>query len=71
MEKLKGGFPPIRYCSEIIKPNNKKVSTRIRTFSSGINKNINIRQILKENISKPLIDILEDKNDDLEIIDSI
>jgi hypothetical protein len=71
MENFKGGFPPIKYCSEKIESDNKKVDTKIRTFSSGVNKNINIRQILKENISKPLINILEDKNDYLEIIDII
>ena len=70
MEKIKGGFPPIKYCPEKIDMGDKKVSTRERLFVSSINKNINIRQILKENISKPLIDVSEDK-EEIEVVDAI
>ena len=70
MEKFKGGFPPIKYCTDKIELVDKKASTRSRTFSYNINKNINIRQILKDTIYKPLIDIVEDKKDDLEIVDA-
>jgi hypothetical protein len=67
MEKIKGGFPPIIYCPEKIDFDGKKVTTRIRTMSSNTNKKINIRQILKDNTHKPLININEDDMD-LEII---
>ena len=75
MEKIKGGFPPINYISNensTGEPNltGEKKSTRERLFVSNINNNINIRQILKENISKPIFDLNEDK-DELEVIDGI
>jgi hypothetical protein len=70
MEKIKGGFPPIIYCPEKIDLDGKKVNTRIRTMSSNINKKINIRQILKDNTRKPLININEDNDMDLEIINT-
>lgn len=74
MSKSTGGFPPIRYCPE--KNNNKNPSSndsnnsRQRLFSSSINKNINIRQILKESVQKPIIDINSTK-EDLDVIDQI
>jgi hypothetical protein len=71
MEKIKGGFPPIKYCPDKVESGDKKVSTRERLFASQINKNINIRQILKENVSKPLIDISDDKKEELEVVEAI
>jgi len=75
MEKIKGGFPPINYISNENltgeqKSTGDQKSTRERLFVSNINNNINIRQILKENISKPIFDLNEDK-DELEVIDGI
>lgn len=69
MEKIKGGFPPIIYCPEKIDLDGKN-NTRMRTYSSNINKKINIRQILKDNTHKPLININEDKDMDLDIINT-
>lgn len=74
MLKANGGFPPIRYCPE--KNNNKNnnpsnTDTRQRLFSSSINKNINIRQILKETVQKPLINIEANNKDQLDVIDQI
>jgi hypothetical protein len=71
MQKFKGGFPPVKYCPDKVSLGDKKSSTRERLFAPGINKNINIRQILKENVSKPLIDIDEDKKDELEVVEAI
>ena len=71
-KKANGGFPPIKYCPE--KDNNKDdktVNVRERLFAPNVNKNINIRQILKESIQKPVIDLETDKNEDLEVIDQI
>ena len=70
MEKIKGGFPPIIYCPEKIDLDGKKNNTRTRTYSYNINKKINIRQILKDNTHKPLININEDKDMDLDIINT-
>ena len=71
MQQIKGGFPPIRYCPEKVDTSDKKISTRERLFASNINKNINVRQILKENVSKPLIEINEEKKDEIEVVDAI
>ena len=75
MEKIKGGFPPINYdanknLTDEQKSTDGQKSTRERLFVSNINTNINIRQILKENISKPIFDLNEDK-DELEVLDGI
>ena len=75
MGKIKGGFPPINYdanknLTDEQKSTDGQKSTRERLFVSNINTNINIRQILKENISKPIFDLNEDK-DELEVIDGI
>jgi len=73
MSKSNGGFPPIRYCPE--KDTNKNppynnLNSRQRLFSSSINKNINIRQILKESVQKPVINI-DSTKEDLDVIDQI
>lgn len=76
MDKIKGGFPPIKYCSKKLElinneeVGNKKVS-RERLFASNINKNISIRQILNNSVYKPIINISEDKIDDLQIVNVI
>ena len=61
-----GGFPPIRYCNDY----EKKINTlqkKERLFAPKIN----INKILKNNNNKkPIID-LENKVEDLDIIDSI
>lgn len=69
MSKLKGGFPPIKYCPEK-DVENKNKGTRERFYAPKINKNINIRQILKENVKKPLIEIEQEK-EELEVVDEI
>jgi hypothetical protein len=73
MSKSNGGFPPIRYCPEKNNSNNpssNNSNSRQRLFSSSINKNINIRQILKETVQKPVIDVNSTK-EDLDVIDQI
>lgn len=71
-KKANGGFPPIRYCPEkVVDKDSKNVNVRERLFAPNINKNINIRQILKESIQKPVINLETDKNEDLEVIDQI
>ena len=71
-KKANGGFPPIRYCPEkASNKDDKTVNVRERLFAPNINKNINIRQILKETIQKPVIDLDTDKNEDLDVIDQI
>ena len=72
---MAGWFPPIKYISnenltDEQKSTGEQKSTRERLFVSNINNNINIRQILKENISKPIFDLNEDK-DELEVIEGI
>ena len=74
MEKNKGGFPPIKYCPNIIDTSEKKSNNRTRTIASDItrnvNRNVNIKQILNNNIPKLLINISEKKIDDLDIVDT-
>jgi hypothetical protein len=72
---MAGGFPPIKYISnenstDKQKSKDEQKSTRERLFVSNINTNINIRQILKENVSKPIFDLDENK-DELQVVDSI
>jgi hypothetical protein len=71
MEKIKGGFPPIKYCPDIIDTSEKKSENRTRSIASGINRNVNIKQILNNNTPEPLIKIFNDKTDDLDIIDTL
>jgi len=72
---MAGGFPPIKYISnenstDKQKSKDEQKSTRERLFVSNINTNINIRQILKENVSKPIFNLDEDK-DELQVVDGI
>lgn len=72
---MAGGFPPIKYdanekSTDEQNSTGEKKSTRERLFVSNINTNINIRQILKENVSKPIFNLDEDK-DELQVVDSI
>jgi len=72
---MAGGFPPINYdanenSTDKQKSKDEQKSTRERLFVSNINTNINIRQILKENVSKPIFDLDENK-DELQVVDSI
>jgi hypothetical protein len=69
--KANGGFPPITYCPDKVNNLDKSVKTRERLFAPITTKNINIRQILKENIQKPVIDLNFNKNEDLDVIDQI
>lgn len=71
MEKIKGGFPPIKYCPDIIDTSEKKSENRTRSIASSINRNVNIKQILNNNTHEPLIKIFNDKTDDLDIIDTL
>ena len=68
MSSKNGGFPPIRYCDSI----NEKatVQKKERFFAPKMSNNINIRKILKDNISKPIID-LDNKIEKLDIINEI
>jgi hypothetical protein len=71
MENIKGGFPPINY-DVIETETDKQNSTRERSFVSTINKkniNVGIREILKENNIKPIIDFSE-KKEDLNVLDT-
>lgn len=70
MEKIKGGFPPIKYCLDIIETSKKKNTNRVRSIPSSINRSVNIKQILNNSIPKLLIDISENKIDDLDIVDT-
>ena len=70
MSTFKGGFPPIRYCSEKIQTTtDKNINTRERLFSSNINKTINIHQILKETKKEPIINI--EPEEELNIVNEI
>ena len=64
-----GGFPPIEYCLEKVIANQKNFKKE-RLFSSNIGKNINIRKILKKNISKPVIDI-DNEPEKIDIVENI
>jgi hypothetical protein len=71
MENIKGGFPPINYDTTETEIDKQK-STRERSFVSTINKkniNVGIREILKENNIKPIIDFSE-KKEDLDVLDT-
>jgi len=77
MEKIKGGFPPIKYCNDIIGTTDttdtteKKTNNKTRAIASSINRNVNIKQILSNSVPKPLIKIFNDKTDDLDIVDAL
>jgi hypothetical protein len=73
MSSKNGGFPPIRYCdnvNEIQKMNNDSQQKKERLFAPKISNNINIRKILKDNVSKPIID-LDNKTEKIDIINEI
>lgn len=68
----KGGFPPIIYCQEKIQESTDKSGTKKeRFFSNAPRKNINIRQLLSETNKKPLIVIEDNKEPDIEIVDTL
>ena len=69
--KANGGFPPIIYCPDKVNNLDKTIKTRERLYAPNNTKNINIRQILKENIQKPVIDLNSNKDDNLDVIDQI
>ena len=60
-----GGFPPIIYCNV----NNKDGLNKERLFSTKIQQNhtINIKNLLKEKIQQPLIQINSSDNEIMEI----
>jgi hypothetical protein len=80
MSKSKGGFPPINYCQEDlkkimsnsdfkpIKTQDNIDSTKQRLFAP--NNPINVRQILKDSINKPILKTDIIKDEDLIIVDS-
>ena len=80
MSKANGGFPPIKICLEDLQKmmNENKIkplktqdindSTKQRLYVP--NKNINIRQILKDSIDQPIIKTNIIKEEDLLIVDS-
>jgi len=70
MSTFKGGFPPIRYCPEKNQTTvDKNINTRERLFSSNINKTINIRQILKETKTEPIINV--EPEEELNVVNEI
>lgn len=69
MEKIKGGFPPIKYCPEIIESNEQKPDISRSVY--GINRNVNISQILMNTANKPIFDLNLNKDEDLVILDKI
>jgi hypothetical protein len=74
MSSKNGGFPPIKYCDNINEEQKNQIKNNTpqkeRFFTPKISNNINIRKILKENISKPIID-LDNKPETLDIINEI
>ena len=72
MSSKNGGFPPIRYCDNIDEKEiiNKGSIKKERLFAPKMSNNINIRKILKDNISKPIID-LDNKTEKLDVINEI
>lgn len=72
MSSNNGGFPPIKYCKNIDEKEimNKGTQKKERFYAPKISNNINIRKILKDNVSKPIID-LDNKVENLDIIDEI
>jgi hypothetical protein len=60
-----GGFPPIKYCPELdVDKKFVNKTSKERFFSNAPRQNINIRQLLTENKSKPII-ITDTNNDDM------
>jgi hypothetical protein len=74
MSIANGGFPPISYCQDIanIKKDTKdlKDKKKERAFAPDTTSNINIRQILKDTVVEPMIN-LQQKDETLELIDTI
>jgi hypothetical protein len=66
-----GGFPPIKYCLKMSDSFKNETKTKERFFSNTQKQNINIRQLLSDNVKKPIIITDNVSNDNLEIIDSI
>jgi hypothetical protein len=67
-----GGFPPIKYCKkklEELQMKEKKFQKE-RYFNPNISSNINIRKILKDSSSKPIID-LDKKEENIDIINEL
>jgi hypothetical protein len=59
-----GGFPPIIYCNV----NNKDSLNKERLFTTKIhNHTINIKNLLKENIQQPLIQVNSPDNEMIEV----
>jgi len=71
MEKIKGGFPPIKYCPEINESDKQNPENIQRSGVYGINRNVNISQILSNTINKPLFDLNLNKDEDLVVLDKI
>lgn len=67
-----GGFPPIKYCSNIV--SDKKETGAVskeRFFANAPRQNINIRQLLSDSKKKPII-ITDDVSDnELEVASSL
>ena len=56
LNKQNGGFPPIKYCNSLKEINIKQHNIKERQFASTT-KNINIREIINTNDTKPVIDL--------------
>jgi hypothetical protein len=72
MSSKNGGFPPIRYCDNIDEKEtiNKELNKKERLFAPKMSNNINIRKILKDNISKPIIDF-DNKEEKIDTVNEI
>jgi hypothetical protein len=72
MSSKNGGFPPIKYCNNLDTKEkiNKGSIQKERFYAPKISNNINIRKILKDNISKSIID-LDNKTEKLDIVNEI
>lgn len=67
-----GGFPPIKYCKEIkLREETTGKASKERFFANAPKQNINIRQLLTENKNKPIIITDDNKEDELEIVNTL
>ena len=66
-----GGFPPIKYCSNVTSNIDNKNKSKERFFSNAPKQNINIRQLLSDTHKKPIIITETNQDDNIEIIDSL
>jgi hypothetical protein len=71
MSNKNGGFPPIKYCQEKINEIKEKNTLQKERFFAPKNNNANIRTILKKNVSKPIIDLNETREELLDEVNEV